>query len=490
MGLSITRNKIDEKDFLKLREEVLNQWPTGKEVNLEEAIEYQKNLPDHKKSLCVVGKLSKEKKSGLMPRTGTPLLEPQIDICKTLQKIGAAIIVLTFDTFTRENQLTRVQQGIDESNKSGHATLNGYPLINLGVKNTRKVTESCNCAFNARVGWVSGPLSAEIALASGITSLGNHGLFLLFGCYHKTTRLEEFIKYHQYVWRLMGYYADRGIIISTDDHGWQPGFLFPYDLSIACTILDSLMMVEQGVKSIIPHIEGNCQIWQDIATIRAGRKLIREYLDKNGYQDVSISGILTGQMPLFPVPQGIPELYAYSNYSAMVQALSESELTCVRTLDEGVGIPSIEAFELSNRSAKWILDVIREQKIHLENERIKIEEEMVSKAVRSIVDKVLEIGEGDPIAGSIKAVEYGVLDSPMCPSIHVKDQVMGIRDAEGAVRYLDFGNLPIPQEVKEYNREKVAERAKIEGREMNYQVAVEDFWAPSLGHLIGRTPNN
>lgn len=486
MEVSLRRNKIDEDEFLQMRTGVLSQWPTGKEVNLEDAIEYQRNLPEHKKMVKVVEKLHNEGKSCLMPRTGTPLLEIQIKICQKLVETGVPVIVLTFDSFTREGLYERVQQGIDESNRLGRATLNGFPMVDLGVKNTRKVVESCECAFNTRVGWISGALAAEIALASGLTSLGNAGAFLLFGCYHKNERLEEFIQHHEYIWRLMGYYADRGIIIPTDDHGWQPCFVFPYDVSIACTILDSLMMAQQGVKSIIPHIEGNCHIWQDVAVIRAGRRLTREYLDKFGYKDVAVSGVLTGQLPLYPVPQGIAELYAYANYSAMVQALSECELTCVRTLDEGVGIPSEEAFELSNRSAKWVIDVVREQKIHLENKEIAIEEEMTSKAVKAIVDRVLEIGNGDPVAGSIKAVEDGILDSPMSPNIHVKDQVMGIRDAQGAVRYLDFGNLPIPKEVKEFNREKVAERARIEGRNINYQVAVEDFWAPSQGHLLGK----
>jgi methylaspartate mutase epsilon subunit len=483
----IRRRKIDEDEFMKMRPQVLGQWPTGKEVDLEEAVEYQQNLPEKKKTIKVIEKLHKEGKSCLLPRTGTPLLETQIKMCQKLVNVGSPIIVLTFDSFTREGLYERVEQGIQESEKEGRAKLNGYPMINLGVKKSRKIIESCECAFNTRVGWVCGPLGAEISLASGVTSLGNAGaVFLYFGCYHKTQKLEEFIKYHQYIWRLMGYYADRNIIITTDDHGWQPGFVFPYDVSIACTILDSLMMAQQGVKSIIPHIEGHCHLWQDIAIVRVGRKLTRYYLDKFGYKDVDVTGVLNGQLPLYPVPQGIAELYAYSNYSAMIQALSECELTFVRTLDEGVGIPSEEALELSNRSAKWIVDVIREQKIHIESKEIDIEEEMTAKTVKAIVDRVLEVGDGDPINGSIKAIEAGILDSPMSPNINVKDKVSGIRDAQGAVRYLDFGNLPIPEEVKEFNREKLAERAKIQGRVMDYKAATEDFWAPSQGSLVGK----
>jgi len=64
--------------------------------------------------------------------------------------------------------------------------------------------------------------------------------------------------------------------------------------------------------------------------------------------------------------------------------------------------------------------------------------------------------------------------------------VMGIKDCRGAIRYLDFGNLPLPEEVKKFHREKVAEREKTEGRKMDYEAVVQDFWAFSKGRLIGK----
>ncbi len=41
MEPQVKQKRIDEDQFLKMRKEVLSQWPTGKEVNIEEAIEYQ-----------------------------------------------------------------------------------------------------------------------------------------------------------------------------------------------------------------------------------------------------------------------------------------------------------------------------------------------------------------------------------------------------------------------------------------------------------------
>jgi methylaspartate mutase epsilon subunit len=97
----------------------------------------------------------------------------------------------------------------------------------------------------------------------------------------------------------------------------------------------------------------------------------------------------------------------------------------------------------------------------------------------------MELGKGDIIVGFIRAVDLGVVDSPLSANINVKSRVLGIRDNHGAVRYLDFGNLPIPEEAKEYHRSKVREREAMEGRKMDYNVFIADFWALSKGAIIG-----
>ena len=52
---------------------------------------------------------------------------------------------------------------------------------------------------------------------------------------------------------------------------------------------------------------------------------------------------------------------------------------------------------------------------------------------------------------------------------------MGVRDAQGAGRFLDPGNLPFSKEILEFHREKVAERAKKENKEIGYEEVTEGF---------------
>ena len=485
MEPQVKQKRIDEDQFLKMRQDVLSQWPTGKEVNLEEAIQYQEGLPESKSFLKVVQKLHNEGKTVVFPRGGTPILEDEIRLCKTLYESGVPLIPVTSDSYTRLFQLKKVQEGLEESIRLGKPMLNGYPVINHGVKNTRKVVESCPGAFNPRLSRLSQPLGAEIAFASGMTAISSSPSFL-FSNYEKNARLEDNIRSSQYVFRLMGYYAERGPIFSFDNHGWQPCGVFPFSINIASDIADALIAAEQGVKSIIPLLQFEGHMAQDIAWIRVARKLVREYLDKFGYKDVVIPGIFGAQLPLFPAPHNMGESFGYLGYTAVVAALAQVETVSLRTIDEAAGVPTAEAHALSYRAANWILEIVRSQKIEVEMNEIETEEKLTEMEVRAILDKVLEMGNGDIVLGCIKGVEAGILDSPFCPNVNVKDKVLGVRDIKGACRYVEFGNLPLPKEVKEFHREKIREREKAEGRKMDYMVAVEDLWAFSKGKMLGK----
>ena len=157
----------------------------------------------------------------------------------------------------------------------------------------------------------------------------------------------------------------------------------------------------------------------------------------------------------------------------------------LRTIDEAAGVPVKEAHAVSYRSAKWIFDVVRAQKITLDNEETSTEERITELEVRAIMDRILELGEGDVAVGYERGVQTGAIDCPLASNVNLKSKVLGIRDNQGACRYLDFGNLPIPEEAKEFHREKVAEREKLEGRKMDLRVVIEDFWAFSKGRIKG-----
>ena len=375
MKAQVKQKRLDEGQFLKMREEALSLWPTGKEVNLTEAIEYQKGLPENKNFMKVTQKLKKEGKSVIFPRAGTPILEDEIKLCRALTEAGIPFIPVTTDSYTRNLQFKKVQEALEESTRTGRPMLNGYPIINHGVKNTRKVVESCPGAFNPRISMSAQGLGSEIAFASGMTAFSAEPFFY-FGSYEKKATLEDAIRATQYTYRLMGYYAERGPILSIDFHGWLPNGVFPLSVNIATIIIDTLIAAEQGVKSVIPLVSYEGYMAQDLAWSRAEPKLVREYLDKFGYKDVIIPGLFVSQLPLYPAPQGLGEAFAYINYTAMVGALAGAECVSLRTVDEAAGIASTEAHALTYRSGNWLLEIMRSQKIEIEMKEVEREEKL------------------------------------------------------------------------------------------------------------------
>ena len=480
----VRQKKIEEDVFLKMRKEVLSAWPTGAEVDFDEAVEYQKKLPENRNFGKILAKYHEEGKVGLYPRSGVPTVEGEIELLRSMNAVGVRLFPFTTDSYTRNMQLEKAQQGLEESIKTGKPKLNGYPIICHGVKQTRRVVESCEGGFDVRSSMKANSFIAEIAFASGMTCMPNSP-FGWIGSYDKLASVEECIRTAQYLGRLAGYYADRGAYISITNHGWLFNGIIPMYINTATKIIEALITAEQGGKSIIPLMNFQGNINQDVADFYAAPRLYRKYLDKFGYTDVVIPGVIGDQSMLYPFPQDIGSAFGYINYVATIAAMAPIDGCSVKTVDEASGVPSIESHMQTYKSAGWIFNVIRQQNVRLESEDIKQEQRMCELAVSAIVDKVVELGDGDVVVGIEKAIDAGVLDSPFCLNVNAKDQVLGVKDLQGASRYLDYGNLPIPKEVREYNDEKLREREKAEGRKLGYKTMLADFWAFSKGSIIG-----
>ncbi|MDR2487637.1 MAG: methylaspartate mutase subunit S [Clostridiales Family XIII bacterium] len=483
--ITVRHERIDEDIFLnKLRPQVLSPWPkTAAEIDLDEAVEYQKSLPEHKNFTKRLQRYHNEGKIGLFPRSGVPVIEEEIALLQGLNAVGVELFPFTTDSYTRNLQLDKAQAGLEESIRTGQKKLNGYPIINHGVKATRKVVESCIGAFDPRSSRVGNSFVGEVSFASGMTAMPN-SFFGWVGGYDKSCSAEECIETAQYLGRLIGWYADRGVIISTDTHGWIPNGVVPMYINIATQIIEALTSAKQGVKSIVPlaNFQGNLN--QDIADIRAIPGLFRKYLDQFGHTDTIIPGIIGNQSSLFAFPQDLGYAFGYINYVAMVAALAPVDACSVKTVDEALGVPSLEAHTQTYRSAGWIWNVVRQQNLDYDSAAVEQEKRMCELAVSAIIDRVIALGDGDLAVGVVKALDAGVLDSPFSINVNVRDLSLGARDLEGACRYIEYGNVPIPDEVRKFNDEKIKEREKYEGRSLTYKNSIADFWTLSRGCLV------
>ena len=89
---------------------------------------------------------------------------------KYLEQAGADLLPTTIDSYTRQNRYKEAEDGIKESERLNRALLNGFPAVNYGVENCRKVYEAINVPIQARHGTPDARLLAEIIHAAGWTS--------------------------------------------------------------------------------------------------------------------------------------------------------------------------------------------------------------------------------------------------------------------------------------------------------------------------------
>ena len=79
--MEIQNRKIPEGEFMAMRQEVLQQWPTGRDVDLTEAAAYQKQQKPSRNFSARLIEAKKEHRTLIQPRAGVPVLEEHIKHC-------------------------------------------------------------------------------------------------------------------------------------------------------------------------------------------------------------------------------------------------------------------------------------------------------------------------------------------------------------------------------------------------------------------------
>ncbi|MGD9963989.1 MAG: methylaspartate mutase subunit E [Candidatus Izemoplasmatales bacterium] len=486
--MKLANKKLSEKEFLEQREEVLKAWETGgdKDLNLDKAVEYLKSVPEEKNFAIVLNKAKENNDTLIQPRGGVPVLEEHIKLLKYLSASGADCLPSTIDSYTRQNRYLEAQKGLEESEAKKRALLNGFPAVNHGVKGCKAVLEAIDKPLEARHGTPDARLLSEIIHAAGWTS--NEGGGISYNIpYAKSIPLEVSIKNWQYVDRLVGYYEERGIKINREPFGPLTGTLVPPSISNAVMIIEALLAAEQGVKNLTVGYGMGGNLIQDVAAVHSLYDQTLEYLDKYGYKDMEVSTVFHQWMGGFPSDEA--EAMALISYSSSVAALSKATKLITKSPHESVGIPTMEANGLGVKASKFIVNMLKDQNIS-DSEDLREEMNQIKKEVKCLLDTVFKVGEGDLAVGAVRAFEQGLLDIPFAPSKYNAGKVFPARDNEGRIRILEFGNLAMSEEVKEFHYKKIKERADSEDREISFQLSVDDIYSVSKGKLIGRPLRN
>ncbi len=176
--MELKNQRWSDEEFLQEREKVLSLWPTGREVDLEEAVAYLQTIPLQRNYALKVIKAKKEGRTLVQPRGGVALVEGHIELLRCLQDRGGAdLLPNTTDTYTRNLRFQDAQKGIEESRRAGRSMLNGCPLVNHGLGGVRRMSEAVgppdHCPLRHRISRSSPP---RWALPGGLTAFLGAGI--------------------------------------------------------------------------------------------------------------------------------------------------------------------------------------------------------------------------------------------------------------------------------------------------------------------------
>jgi methylaspartate mutase epsilon subunit len=255
---------------------------------------------------------------------------------------------------------------------------------------------------------------------------------------------------------------------------------------VSVAVIEALLAAEQGVKNITVGY-GQCgNLIQDVAAIKALDILTDEYLKKFDCDNVVVTTVLHQWMGGFPTDEA--KASGVIALGAVAASITGATKIITKSPHEAVGIPTKEANAYGLRTTRQVLTMLSDQVIPPQASYKELK--MLLAEARCILDTALELGNYDIAVGAVRAFEAGVIDIPFAPSKANKGSALPVRDNEGAVRYFDTGNLPFTEEIKEFHRKKLHERAQAEGREVSFQMVIDDIYAVSKGHLVGRLKYN
>lgn len=474
---------LSRENFDQIRNEILQTWPTGKDLSLEDGIAYQRQIPAEKNFAVAMRTASEKGETLLQPRAGVALIQDHIKLLQYLENEGGAdLLPTTIDAYTRQNRYQEAAVGIEKSLQARTSLLNGFPAVNHGLTGCRQVTEAVKSPIQVRHGTPDARLLAEITLAGGFTSYEGGGISYNIP-YAKKVPLQKSIDDWKYVDRLVGIYEENGIHINREPFGPLTGTLVPPFVSHVVAIIEGILALRQGVRSLTLGYGQGGNLFQDIAALKSLKTLAQEFFTREGFSDYELTTVFHQWMGGFPEDEA--KAFSVISWGATVAVLAGADKVIVKSPHEAMGIPTREANAQGLRCTRQAVNMLRDHSFPIGREH-RLEIEQIEKEVRCIMDAIYRLGNGDVEAGVVAAFAAGAMDVPFAPSVHNQGKILPMRDNEGYIRVFNKGNLALDDEIMAYHRARLEERARAEGRQVCFQMVTDDIYAISKGRLVGR----
>ena len=475
---NIRNKRLSDEEFFRIRrEEVLPQWETGKAIEkIDDCISEAYDLSVSKGRNYAI-KLREAEAAGIhlfQPQFGQALTEYMIDGLGFVETESPLLPVgmwnIFSDSYTRKNNYEMAAVGIERSRQEGATMLNGWPIVNFGVEDARQIKRAIHSPMSLNSTDEDGRLASEIALASGWNACNCRSVTEVMA-HCKDIPLDEEIRINQYESRLAAFYHENGVpqsphiacnLTGYDSCGFKSFIM----------VAQSLLGAEQGLRQIYLEFGINMNLIQDVAMMRVTKRLCEEYCARYGYMDIHF--IQNNNMFQGAFPPRLEECSAMMSHAVSIGLMAGSTSLILKCQDEAFATPTKEGMCASVRIARQMETLIGAQRMP-DCEAVREEEHYLELEVRAVMEKCLEAGEGDIALGLCRGVDAGWVATMVSPWKYNKGKVLLMRDSSQAMRYYDIGDMPLPEEVKQYHLKKLESRAVKEGRPLDFNMVVSDL---------------
>jgi len=464
---------LTDREFYSLRQEVLDSWPTGKEVRDTDIKKNHSALNKNLHHLHVNG-VNSQKGNGrplVQPRTGVAHTCDEIEILTFLRKQGLDISSIQLDAASRKNMYDKAEEGVLRTAKGKTSFLNGYPVPVHGVKGVEEILQAIDTPFQVRAGSPDHRLVYEIGLAGGATSVEGGFICYLFP-YDKHTSPVESLRYWKYVDKLTDwYYKNFNIIINREYFGPLTCCLIEPAIPICINIVQAVLSAKMGAKCISVGLAEQGNRSQDIAAIRVLDKMTRRYLALYGLHNCTVTTVYHQYMASFPNDTEKSEDLILQ--SSITGALAKAHRIMTKTPVESHHIPTKEDNARGLQLTRQGLLMAKDELIN----QVSVDREMqlLEREVRAIMTSIEKLGQGSVARGAIKAFEKGILDIPFSPSVYNKNSLITAKDCDGAVRFVNPEQLPFENDMIDFHKEQIHRRMTAERVTRTFEILEKDL---------------
>lgn len=405
--------------------------------------------PDLEESLAYIRSLAKPTAAALLERAaaaGRTLVQPRCGVggheamrglLTGLESEAAPdLLTITVDSHTRLLRLRAAAHAL----RNDPGQLNGYPLVTHGWRRGRELNESVRAPLQVRHGSPDPRLLFGTSIAAGVTSFEGGGIGYNVP-YAKDVPIAASLRAWQRTDRIAGEITAAGVAVDREFFGSLTGVLVPPAIALAVALLEAVLAAAEGVRCLLIAYPQGGHPWQDLAALRAIRRLAGRYVS-----ELPVYPVLHEFMGVFPADRA--RALCLISYGGLIAEAGGATKVVTKSPAEATGIPGLQANADGIKATRAGMGLAASWDA-IEEDAVAEEADVIERQVHELVDPLLD---GSRLADSIsRAFDDGRLDVPFAASRFARSAVVPCRDADGGIRFAEFGNLPFSAHVRRLN---------------------------------------